>query len=254
MPAVNIKLIRIDGGTQSRQEIDQSLVEEYIRNLEAGDKFPPVVVFNDGVDTYLADGFHRYFAHLKNNKASIEADIRQGTLRDAVFYSLQANAQHGKRRTNADKEKSVQTMLDDFEWTDWTNTAIADHCAVSISFVGSVRKPETKEKQKENMKKHIEKKFQKEDTSEEVSAAKVQIEELVSMNEELEDKLALARLPGSEKDAELSTTLIIELREENKMLALELKAVTISRDQFQKENAELKKQVAAQTKQIKKAK
>jgi len=104
------------------------------------------------------------------------------------------------------------------------------------------------------MKKHIEKKFQKEDTSEEVSAAKVQIEELVSMNEELEDKLALARLPGSEKDAELSTTLIIELREENKMLALELKAVTISRDQFQKENAELKKQVAAQTKQIKKAK
>ena len=252
MTAVNIKLIRTDGGTQSRVELDQALIDDYVHSIEAGDKFPPVVVFNDGSNTYLADGFHRFFAHVKANKASIDADIRQGTLRDAVFYSLQANTAHGKRRTNADKEKSVQTMLDDFEWAEWTNTAIAEYCAVSISFVGSVRKPETKEKQKENMKKHIEKKFQKEDTSEEVSAAKVQIEELVSMNEELEDKLALALLPGSEKDAELSTTLIIELREENKMLALELKAVTISRDQFQKENAELKKQVASQAKQVKK--
>lgn len=261
MTAVNIKLIRTDGGTQSRLEIDQTTVDDYARQIEEGAKFPPVTVFNDGIDTYLADGFHRYFAHLKADKASIDADVRQGTLRDAVLFSLAANALHGKQRTNADKRKVIMTMLDDFEWSEWADREIARHCHVDPKTVGAARNGEQPKTRKEIRNGKVRERQYKapEPAIEEILAepkfddeTQLQVEELLSMNNELEEKLALALMPDADKDGEAVSTLIQELREENKMLALELKSVTMSRDQFQQENSELKKQLASQTKQLRK--
>jgi FtsZ-binding cell division protein ZapB len=45
--------------------------------------------------------------------------------------------------------------------------------------------------------------------------------------------------------------LIDDLREENRLLRIEIEAVKKSRDQFQAENAQLKKQVAMLNKKIK---
>jgi hypothetical protein len=39
----------------------------------------------------LADGFHRYFATKANATASIDAEVRTGTLRDAILFSFSAN-------------------------------------------------------------------------------------------------------------------------------------------------------------------
>jgi len=137
---INIKAIRIGGGTQSRVEINNEIVTEYAEAIKAGAEFPAVVVFNDGVDNWLADGYHRFHAHNQAGKASISADVRAGTARDAVLYSLGANGTHGLNRTNADKRKSVQTMLDDAEWAKWSDNAIAKACAVGYSLVSDVRK------------------------------------------------------------------------------------------------------------------
>ena len=134
---VKIESIRIDGGTQPRVEIDYELVHEYSENIE---QLPPVVVFNDGADHWLADGFHRYHAHKKLNLLEIEAEVKQGSKRDAVLYSVGANAQHGKRRTNADKRKAVLALLNDEEWGKWSGAEIARRCCVTEMMVSRVKR------------------------------------------------------------------------------------------------------------------
>lgn len=145
-----VSSIRIDGGTQSRSAINEQVVSEYVEALKGGATFPPVTVFHDGADHWLGDGFHRYHAHRQAGMDSIAADIRDGTRRDAVLFSVGANGSHGLRRTNEDKRKSVQTLLDDPEWAQWSDRQIADACDVSAPFVGAMRRPEVAERQKEN--------------------------------------------------------------------------------------------------------
>lgn len=131
--------IRIDGGTQPRCEIDESLVAEYAEAVAAGEKFPPVIVFFDGVDNWLADGFHRYHAAGRAGLDDLPADVRNGTLRDAILYSVGANAAHGQRRTNADKHKSVMTLLEDEEWSKKQDQEIAEIAWVTKRYVNKLR-------------------------------------------------------------------------------------------------------------------
>ena len=107
--------------------------------MEAGDKFPPVIVFHDGSDYWLADGFHRVSGSLRAGWKSIDADVRQGNQRDAILYSVGANGSHGKPRTNADKRRAVQRLLNDSEWVKWSDRKIAEACCVTHPFVASLR-------------------------------------------------------------------------------------------------------------------
>jgi protein involved in polysaccharide export with SLBB domain len=75
------------------------------------------------------------------------------------------------------------------------------------------------------------------------------IADLTEQNEKLKDQLAV----GGASDPTAAEQIIAELREENKRLHMELKTVKLSRDQFQNENAQLMKQVAALQRQLKKA-
>ena len=139
MKILNLQNIRIDCGTQSRVTIDQETVSDYAEAIKNGSSFPAVLVYFDGVDYILADGFHRYHAHNKAGRASIEAEVVNGTIRDAQLKATSVNAIHGLRRTNADKRKAVLTLLDDFEWSEWSNSEIARHCSVSAPFVAGLR-------------------------------------------------------------------------------------------------------------------
>src|SRR3954452_13886573 len=105
--------IRTGGGTPPRAEISEPLIEEYYLAMKDGAEFPPVVVFHDGADHWLADGFHRVHARRRTGHGDIPADIRQGTKRDAILHSLSANAAHGLRRTNEEKRRAVERMLTD---------------------------------------------------------------------------------------------------------------------------------------------
>ncbi len=138
---MNIHNINISGGTQSRVAINQEAVAEYAAAIKDGDFLPDVVVFFDGVENWLADGYHRYFAHLQAGKTSIVVDRRKGTQRDAILYSLSANTIHGLRPTNDDKRKAVLTMLADAEWSEMSERAIARHCGVSHTFVQNLKTP-----------------------------------------------------------------------------------------------------------------
>ncbi len=137
---LEIEDIRIDGGTQSRVEINTEVVSEYAELLKSGIELPPVTVFCDGFSYWLADGFHRYWAHNWINNCQITAEVHQGSRRDAILYSVGANARHGLRRTNADKRKAVGTLLKDAEWSNWSSREIARRCGVSNGMVDDYRR------------------------------------------------------------------------------------------------------------------
>ena len=141
---ISSSAIRNDGGTQMRDGIDVQTVAEYAATMQAaGDwgPFPPVVVYHDGTDYYTGDGFHRLAAYEQEFGAgSIPADIRPGTRRDAILHAAGANADHGLRRTNADKRRAVETLLRDDEWAQWSDRHIAGICHVGNSFVSGIRR------------------------------------------------------------------------------------------------------------------
>lgn len=139
---VSIAAIRIDGGTQPRAELNQTAVSEYAEAMTAGATMPPVTLFFDGSSYWLADGFHRYHATRKIGAMKIAADVREGTQRDAILHSAGSNGTHGLRRTNEDKRRAVQSLLDDDEWSQWSDRKIAEHCGVSAPFVSAIRRPE----------------------------------------------------------------------------------------------------------------
>ena len=110
--------------------------------MKNGDAFPPVIVYHDlSVGQYwLADGFHRCAAAAEVGLTEIEAEVTNGTRRDAILEAIRANAAHGVRRTNEDKRKAVFTMLTDDEWSQWSDHKIAQETHTTQPFVSKLRR------------------------------------------------------------------------------------------------------------------
>lgn len=140
MTRIALSKITADQTAQPRVAIEVDKVGEYAEDMQRGDKFPSPVVFFDGKQHWLADGFHRYYAATSAELDELEFDVRKGTLRDAILFSCGANAAHGLRRTNDDKKRAVMKLLHDTEWASWADREIARHCAVADTFVAKVRK------------------------------------------------------------------------------------------------------------------
>jgi hypothetical protein len=134
---IRLDKIRIDGQTQVREQLDQKTVDNYAERMTEGDKLPPIVVYHDGKDQWLSEGFHRYFAAKKADWKDIEAEQRKGTVADARWNALASNRGHGLPMNNADKRRAVQMALEAKPTA--SDRSIADHVGVSAPFVASVR-------------------------------------------------------------------------------------------------------------------
>jgi len=137
LPIDSLSLI---GDTQPRAEIDQDVVAEYAELMEAGAKFPPIVVFTDGATYWVADGFHRYWAIRRLKREKIDCEVHQGTVEDARWYSYSANQTHGLRRSNEDKRKAVLAALRHPKGAKLSDGKLAEHVGVSQPFVSKVRR------------------------------------------------------------------------------------------------------------------
>jgi uncharacterized ParB-like nuclease family protein len=258
--SLSVDVINITGGTQSRLKINEDYVEEIYEKMKDGVEYDAVTIFFDGKEYWLADGFHRYHATRKNGKASIKCKITNGLLRDAILYSKVANNLHGLPPSLQDKLHNVKEMVDDFEWGGWSNREIGRICDVSHVTVAKMRVGKMPEEVKyidrfgETQKRKVAPKDFDKPATPAIPATPVDdgkqqeaIDFLVQENEKLTDQLAVQ---GS-ADPELAGKTIAELRDEIKQLTIELNSVKISRDQFQAENAQLKKQVVYLQKQLK---
>jgi hypothetical protein len=131
--------IHCDGGTQARVMLDAKTISEYAEQIAAGAKFPEPVVYYDGKDYWLGDGFHRVYAHIQAGTKKIPCEVRGGGKREAVLYAVGANAIHGLKRTNADKHRAVEMLLIDKDWGRNSDRWIAERCAVTHPFVRRIR-------------------------------------------------------------------------------------------------------------------
>lgn len=137
---VKTAVLHMDAKCQMRDEVSWQMVQEYAEDMEAGDVFPPLIVFHKAADRwYVADGFHRLRAALKLGLKEIKCEVRHGGLRDAILYAVGANAKQGMRRSNADKHKAVLSMLSDREWKQWNDAELGRRCNVSSKLVQVIR-------------------------------------------------------------------------------------------------------------------
>ena len=154
---IAIHRLRTNGGTQMRAGLNVETVAEYTEALRAASvyavtrperwPFPPVIAYYDGTSFWLADGFHRVEAAHTLMRSENRPDglymiptiVHAGDRRQAILHAAGANSDHGLRRTNADKRRSVETLLRDDEWSAWSDNEIAKRCHVSHTFVGQMR-------------------------------------------------------------------------------------------------------------------
>lgn len=252
---LELKKLRLDGDTQPRVSLNEEVVADYTEHVMNGVAFPPVVVFHDGSSYWLADGFHRYFAHKRAGKDEIDADVRTGTLRDAMLYSVGANTQHGLRRSNEDKRRSVLILLNDPEWSEWSDMEIARRAGVSNATIHRVKKSlqlEDKPTRKfskggvestMDVSKMFDKKPEPEYTPDPMAELASELETLMEENKRLKEDKAVESADIPEEQKLDIHEQIENYRQQIKVLETELKAVKRSRDTLQNENAELKKQV-----------
>ena len=277
MKKIEISAIRIDGGTQARIKLDHDVVKEYAECMKDGDKFPPVTVFYDGSEYWLANGFHRYFATKSNGELEIECEVKQGTLDDAVLYAFSADGRQGLSRSAEDNRNIIIRMIQHPVWGKWSNAEIAKHVGVSKMTVGRVKaslekdKPApTKKKYKDkhgnestietkNIGKTKEKKVTKEEPATESDDQIVRelTDALTAVSQEntlLKDKIAIGQWDASEIEKIDAEELIAELREQIRILEIDNKALRESRDTFQNRNSELMRTVKSLQNQLKNAK
>jgi uncharacterized ParB-like nuclease family protein len=238
--------IRVDGGTQSRLELNQEVVNEYAEHMKEGGAFPPVVVFHDGSNYWLADGFHRYFATKKNKGKTIQSEVQAGTQEEAILFSFSANSNRGLRMTAADRRNIVIRMLTSKTWGGWADAAIARHVGITGMTVGRIRKGLGKVSEKPK-KERIPKEeiYRPEPVQEDsrVDELSETVDQLAQENERLKDKIAVGQWDATDIEKIDVQELIADLRKQIRVLEIDNKALRESRDMYQARNAELMKAV-----------
>jgi len=279
MKTLNLLNIRIDGGTQAREELNQEAVADYAEKMRDGEVFPPVTVFFDGSEYWLVDGFHRYFATKSNGKTSIDCDVQNGTLKEAVRFSWKANGKRGLPLNSNDYKKIILAMLKDEEAKKMSNRQIAEYVGVSHStvnrFKSSLEQRSTETKPiKDSVNKPVSqpdigKTVQKIPQPDMTSALMVKQDVVIELNEKIDelsqtinmladentlmrDKIAIGQWDASEIEKIDAEQTIKDLREQIRILDADNKAIRQSRDMFQNRNSELMKTVKSLQSKLKK--
>lgn len=245
---MRLEEIRIDGGTQARAKMSDVTIQDYADAMKDGAIFPPVTVFFDGSEYWLADGFNRYYAHKLISRQHIDIDIKQGTRLDAKLYAVGANSSHGQRRTNEDKRNAVLMVLSEPDWKGWSAREVAKHCAVSHWFVNDIKKsleaPSTQEKPAPK------KKLPVVDAPEHDPMDDMR-EAIQALNEDLERATRAAAAGVLEDGMESAKEIMERQADEIKTLKAENDGLKATRDTMMVEIKELKKQCAYYQKKLK---
>jgi hypothetical protein len=132
--------IRTDGHTQHRYAINLEIVAEYTQLMRDAVIFPPIRLWWDGTDYWLADGFHRLAAAEMALLSDIKAEVRSGSVSDAQWDSYAANAVHGLRWTLSERQQVLQRALAHTNATQLSNVQLAAHLHVSEKTIRRWRK------------------------------------------------------------------------------------------------------------------
>lgn len=122
---------------QVRAQMDDATIEDYAEAMGRGEHLPPVVVFDDGTRLVLASGFHRLQAARRAELKEIDAEIRSGDVKAALWCALGANSRHGRRLSPGDKAKAVLIALREF--ADKSQAIVAEHVGCTQPYVSKIK-------------------------------------------------------------------------------------------------------------------
>lgn len=130
--AIALEHLTRDPSLQMRVVIDVEHVEELASILKDDGEIPGdlPVVFGDGQNNWLADGWHRDAAHAAAGVKKMTCMVFKGGHRDAWLYALGANADHGLRRSPRDKRRAVTAALSDPEIAAKSDREVAKICGL----------------------------------------------------------------------------------------------------------------------------
>ena len=255
---MKLSQLTLDAGLQMRKELNQDVVDEYCLAMLAGDKFPAIIVFNDGENNYVADGHTRCAAAKKAGLEIVNADVRMGTYEDAFDYAF-ANANHdnGQRYSPADKRFAIYKALERDRYAKKSDREIARLYKVSNTFVSKLRKAEGKQPDSiqvnRNGSEYDLPSKKKEASNEPVAEIAPEtnyefeeltntVQELAEENKILEARVAVAAMEATDEEKQAASAIIAELQATVKTLEMDNRVLKASRDSFQAECLEMKKQ------------
>ena len=267
---VKLSQVTLDASTQSRSKVDQNTVERYTQLIALGKSFPPLVVF--GETNILADGWHRYHAYKKAGIIDVEIHRMDGDRRDAEFYALSANNEHGRPMDMEDCRRNARRLLTDPEWCKISDRKIAELVGLSDTTVLRIRRaledegkiePKTSNRIKSASEKqeYLQAHHQvQEDTSasekqtvssepdesrpedlQQIKELSDVVSELSEENQKLRDIVAIGAWDATDIEKEDIEETVKELREKIVMLEREINALRVSRDTYMNEVVELQR-------------
>jgi hypothetical protein len=99
---------------------------------------PPITVFEVDGRWLLADGFHRHAAAVMLGRNKIAAEIRKGSMNDALDFVAGVNLFHGLPLTRAERRRAVDIKLRLHH--DWSDRRLAEELGVSRELVAKTRR------------------------------------------------------------------------------------------------------------------
>jgi len=132
---IEIEKIIVDDIVRIREEMNMERIREFMDIL---DQLPPVDVIRttDG-QYFLADGLHRREAAIAKSKKTLECEVKDGDLKDALEVAIKRNSKSSLPLTRIEKRHAVEKILKFFP--NRANSWIAEIVGVSMQLVDSVR-------------------------------------------------------------------------------------------------------------------
>lgn len=125
----------LDQNLYLRDRLDDYTVERY---ADSWSRMPPVTVFEIDGQWLLADGFHRHAAAVMLGRKSIPAEVRDGSMAEALDFVSSVNLFHGLPLTRAERRRAVEVKLR--LHADWSDRRLAEELGIGRELIGKIRK------------------------------------------------------------------------------------------------------------------
>jgi len=133
-----IELIDLSSGTQTRP-LDDETVKDYSDLIKDRVVLPPVDVVLDGGRYIPFDGYHRIAAHKSLGRKHIKANVRTGSLREAIWLSYSSNKTHGLKRQKGVKKDILTKIFQDKDWSQKPISEIAKHVGCGRQYASEIK-------------------------------------------------------------------------------------------------------------------
>ncbi len=127
--------IVLDPNLNLRDRLDDFTVERY---ADAWERLPPITVYEVDGQWLLADGFHRHAAAVLMGRRTVRAEVREGSMTDALDFVSSVNLFHGLPLTRAERRRAVEVKMKIH--FDWSDRRMAEELAVSRELVAKTRR------------------------------------------------------------------------------------------------------------------